>query len=41
MRIEIIYIKMLVNTRQENKLLHGKELAELPYIENAIEDIEK
>ncbi|HUR66513.1 MAG TPA: imidazolonepropionase [Chitinophagaceae bacterium] len=28
-------IKLLVNTRQENKLLRGKELADLPCIENA------
>jgi imidazolonepropionase len=31
----ITNIKLLVNTRQENKLLRGKELAELPCIENA------
>lgn len=28
-------IRLLVNTRQENKLLRGKELADLPCIENA------
>lgn len=28
-------IKLLVNTRKENKLLRGKELADLPCIENA------
>jgi imidazolonepropionase len=31
----ITNIKMLVNTRSTNKLLRGKELAELPCIENA------
>ena len=31
----ITNIKQLVNTRQHNKLLRGKELAELPCIENA------
>lgn len=31
----ITNIKQLVNTRKENKLLRGKELAELPAIENA------
>jgi imidazolonepropionase len=31
----ITNIKKLVNTREENKLLRGKELAELPCIENA------
>ncbi len=35
MRIEIVNIKKLINTRNENKLLRGKELAELPCIENA------
>lgn len=35
MRVEIHNIKSLINTRQENKLLRGKELAELPCIENA------
>jgi len=33
-------IKQLVNTRTENKLLRGKELAELPSIENAFLIIE-
>jgi len=33
--IIIANIKLLVNTRQENRLLRGKELAELPCIENA------
>src|SRR5437867_10306194 len=28
-------IKKLVGVRQENKLLHGRELADLPIIENA------
>ena len=28
-------IKLLVNTREQNKLLRGKELADLPGIENA------
>jgi len=28
-------IKLLVNTRTENKLLRGKELSDLPCIENA------
>jgi len=31
----ITYIKQLVGVRKENKLLRGKELAELPIIENA------
>lgn len=31
----ITNIKLLVNTRKENRLLRGKELAELPCIENA------
>ena len=31
----IINIKLLVNTRTENKLLRGKELADLPCVENA------
>jgi imidazolonepropionase len=31
----ITNIKCLVNTRDQNKLLRGKELADLPYIENA------
>lgn len=31
----IINIKLLVNTREENKLLRGKELANLPSLENA------
>ncbi|MGQ0740622.1 MAG: imidazolonepropionase [Bacteroidota bacterium] len=31
----ITNIKLLVNTRKENKLLRGKELSELPCIENA------
>ncbi len=35
MRTEIINIKCLVNTREETKLLRGKELSELPRIENA------
>lgn len=35
MHIEVHNIKVLANTRQENKLLRGKELAELPCIENA------
>ena len=33
--ILIINIQQLVNTRSVNKLLRGKELAELPFIENA------
>lgn len=33
-------IKLLVNTREENKLLRGKELAKLPSIENAFLIIE-
>ncbi len=35
MTTEIRNIKWLVNTRSENRLLKGKELAELPCIENA------
>lgn len=35
MRTEIINIKKLVNTRTENKLLKGKELAELPCLDDA------
>lgn len=35
MRIEIINIKKLVNTRDENKLLRGKEMADLPCVEDA------
>ena len=35
MHIEVHNIKVLANTRLENKLLRGKELAELPCIENA------
>ncbi len=35
MRVEIINIKLLVNVREENKLLRGKELADLPCLENA------
>lgn len=35
MRIEIINIKKLVNTRDENKLLRGKEIADLPCVEDA------
>ena len=31
----ITNIKQLVNVREENKLLRGKELAELPVIDNA------
>ena len=31
----ITNIRQLVNTRQQNQLLRGKELAELPCIENA------
>ncbi|CAN5851067.1 imidazolonepropionase [soil metagenome] len=31
----ITHIKYLINTREENKLLRGKELAELPTIEDA------
>ena len=31
----ITNIKQLVGVRKENKLLRGKELAELPYLENA------
>ncbi len=31
----ITNIKLLVNTREHNQLLRGKELAELPAIENA------
>ncbi len=31
----IINIKLLVNTREENRLLRGKELANLPSLENA------
>jgi imidazolonepropionase len=39
-RTEIINIKLLVNTRTENKLLRGKELSHLPCIENAFVIIE-
>ena len=35
MRTEIINIKKLVNTRVENKLLSGKELADLPNLDDA------
>ncbi len=35
MRTEIINIRLLVNTRQQNQLLRGKELASLPCIKNA------
>ena len=35
MRTEIINIKKLVNTRVENKLLRGKELADLPNLDDA------
>ncbi len=35
MRTEVINIKCLVNIREKNKLLRGKELTELPCIENA------
>ncbi len=35
MRTEIINIKKLVNTRAENKLLRGKELADLPCLDDA------
>lgn len=35
MRIKIINIKCLVNTREETKLLRGEELAQLPCIEDA------
>ena len=41
MRIEIHNIKLLINTRQETKLLRGKELAELPCIENAFLEIQE
>lgn len=40
MRTEIINIKKLVNTRIENKLLKGKELAELPCLDDAYMIIE-
>jgi hypothetical protein len=32
----ITNIQQLVNTRSENKLLRGKELADLPVVENAL-----
>ena len=35
MTIEIINIRLLVNIRQQNQLLRGKELASLPCIKNA------
>ncbi|MBP6479050.1 MAG: imidazolonepropionase, partial [Chitinophagaceae bacterium] len=35
MKTEIINIKKLVNTRVENKLLRGKELADLPNLDDA------
>ncbi len=35
MRTQIVNIKELINTRKENKLLRGKELADLPIIKNA------
>ena len=35
MTTEIINISLLVNTRQQNQLLRGKELAQLPCINNA------
>ncbi|HEX3025032.1 MAG TPA: imidazolonepropionase, partial [Chitinophagaceae bacterium] len=35
MKSIIINIKQLVNAREENKVLRGKELAELPVLENA------
>lgn len=35
MRTEVINIKCLVNTREKNKLLRGKELNNLPCIKNA------
>lgn len=35
MRIEIININRLVNTREENNLVRGKEMASLPCMENA------
>lgn len=35
MTTEIINIRQLVNTRQQNQLLRGKELAQLPCIDNA------
>ena len=37
----ITNIKSLVNVREDNKLLRGKELAELPCIENAYLIIEE
>ncbi len=40
MPVTIINISKLVNTRQENKLLRGKELAFLPCIDNAFLQIE-
>jgi imidazolonepropionase len=35
MRSKIVNIRSLINTRQENQLLRGKELARLPLINNA------
>lgn len=35
MQTVILNIKMLVNTRKESQLLRGKELAALPFLENA------
>ncbi len=35
MRSKIVNIRSLINTRQENQLLRGKELASLPLINNA------
>jgi imidazolonepropionase len=35
MRSKIINIRSLLNTRSENRLLRGKELAQLPFINNA------
>jgi imidazolonepropionase len=35
MRSKIVNIRSLINTRQENQLLRGKELANLPLIKNA------
>src|SRR5688500_11446707 len=39
-RIVLTNIKSLVNTRKENHLLRGKELNDLPLIENAFLEIE-
>ena len=40
MNLLVINIHHLINVRQESKLLHGKELAELPVLENAYLRIE-